>query len=84
MLSAHGQSANTTDGTKLDVAASGFWGGSLKRERTLVDVRIFNPLAPSNSNSSFGKFFVKHEHEKMLAHERVREVVYASFDSFVL
>lgn len=39
-------SANTMDGARLDVAASGFWG------RTLMDVRVFNPFAPSNNNTN--------------------------------
>ena len=34
---------------RLDVAASGLWGG--RRERTLMDVRVFNPFAPSNRNN---------------------------------
>ncbi len=38
-----GRSANTTIGARLDVAASGLWGG--RRERTLMDVRVFNPFA---------------------------------------
>ena len=31
------------------IAACGFWGGRL--ERSFFDVRVFNPLAPSNNNS---------------------------------
>jgi hypothetical protein len=38
-------SAITTDGARLDIAMNGFWGGRF--ERSLVDVRIFNPHAPS-------------------------------------
>ncbi len=44
------RSANTTNGARLDVAASGVWGD--RRERTLIDVRVFNPFAPSNSNTT--------------------------------
>lgn len=43
------KSANCQDGTRLDVAASGFWGC---RERAFFDVRIFNPFAQTNLNSS--------------------------------
>ena len=42
-----GRTANTKDGARLDVAASGFWGG--RRERTYIDVRVFNPLAPQTA-----------------------------------
>ena len=41
--------ANVEDGARLDIAANGFWGG--RYERTFIDVRIFNPHAPSNRNS---------------------------------
>ena len=34
-----GRSANTMHEARLDVAASGFWGG--RHEQTLVDVRIY-------------------------------------------
>ena len=50
----------------------------------LIDVRIFNPLSLSNSNISLGKCFVKHEHEKMQAYERVSEVEHASFVPLVM
>ena len=38
------------DGAHLDKAMNGFGGGW--PESAFVDVRIFNPYAPSNSNSS--------------------------------
>ena len=41
-----GTSAITEDGTRLDVAACGFWGGRF--EHAFFDVRVFNPHAPSN------------------------------------
>ncbi len=44
----HGSSANIQDGARLDIAANGVWGGRL--ERTYFDVRVFNPIAPSNRN----------------------------------
>ncbi len=40
------RTANISDGARLDIAANGLWGG--RHERTLMDVRVFNPLAPSN------------------------------------
>ena len=58
-----GRSANTTNGVRLDVAASGFWGG--RRERIFIDVRVFNPLAPSNCNTSLDRYLAKQEHEKI-------------------
>ena len=78
-----GRSANTTDGARLDVTASGFWGG--RCERTLIDVRVFNPFAPSNSNTNLDKCFAKHEREKMRVYkQRVREVEHTSFVPLVM
>ena len=38
---------NVEDGGKLDIAANEFWDGPF--ERTYINVRVFNPHAPSNS-----------------------------------
>ena len=38
------RSANTEDGARLDIVASGFWGGRFE-----YDVRVFNPHAVSNT-----------------------------------
>ena len=38
-------SANFQDGTRLDVAADGFWGSRL--EKAFFDVKVFYPYAPS-------------------------------------
>ena len=53
---------NTTDGACLDIAINGFWGG--RYERSFLDVRLFNPYAPSNRNTSIERYFKKHEQEK--------------------
>ncbi len=39
--------SNTQDGARLDIVASGFWGG--RSERSFFDVRVFKPHAHSNS-----------------------------------
>ena len=76
-------SAITTDGARLDIAANGFWGGRF--ERTYLDVRVFNPYAPSNRQSSIDKCFRKHELEKKRAYDqRIREVEQASFTPLVM
>ena len=54
--------ANTTEGARLDIALNGFWGS--RYERTYLDVRVFNPLATSNSNPSISNCYRKHENEK--------------------
>ena len=44
------RSAITEDQARLDVAASGVWGGRF--ERPFIDVRVFNPFASSNRSAS--------------------------------
>ena len=77
-----GASAVTDDGARLDIAASGFWGG--RYERAFFDVRIFNPHAPSN-RQPISTCYRKHENAKKRAYEqRVREIEHGSFTPLVL
>ena len=78
-----GASSNVQDGARLDIAANGFWGGRF--ERTYFDVRVFNPHAPSNQQSSLSSCYRRQESLKKRAYEqRVREVEHASFTPLVL
>jgi len=49
--------------TSADMAVDGLWGG--RSERCFVDVRVFNPFAPSNSSTSISSTFKKHENIKL-------------------
>ena len=76
------ESANSTDGARLDIAVNGFWGG--RYEKSYLDVRVFNPLAASNSNMSRENCYRKHEVEKKRIYEqRIREVEHTSFTPLV-
>ena len=78
-----GKTAICDEGARLDIAANGFWGG--RYERTFLDVRIFNPHAPSNSNQSLSVCYKTHEKSKKRAYEqRVREIEKATFTPIVL
>ena len=78
-----GASAVTEDGARLDIAANGFWGG--RYERAFFDVRVFNPMAPSNRQQSLAATYKKHERIKIRAYEqRVREVEHGSFTPLVM
>ena len=78
----NGASAITEDGARLDIAANGFWGG--RHERAYFDVRVFNPLAPSN-RQPLAACYRKHENIKKRAYEqRVREIEHGSFTPIVL
>ena len=75
--------ANTSDGARLDIAMNGFWGGRF--ERTFVDVRVFNPYAPSNRNLTISTCYRNHENQKKRAYDqRIREVEHATFTPLVL
>ena len=50
-----------------------------------MDVRVFNPYAPSNRISSIDKCYRKHEMvEKRAYTQQVREIEHSSFTSLVL
>ena len=72
------RTAIRTDQARLDVAASGLWGGRF--ERTYIDVRVFNPHAPSNRATSIPSCYTKHEKEKRRSYEkRIHEIEHSSF-----
>ena len=53
--------------------------------KTFFDVRVFNPIAPSNRGQTPAAAYRKHEREKKRAYEqRVREVEHSSFTPLVL
>lgn len=77
-----GATAISTEGARLDVAASGFWGGC--HERAFFDVRVFNPLAQSN-NQPLATCYRKHENLKKRAYDqRVWEIEHGTFTPPVL
>ena len=76
------KTSNSEDGARLDVSAQGFWGD--RQERAFFDVRVFNPLAPSNCKSSLNATYRRHENIKKRNYEqRVREVEHGSFTPLV-
>ena len=65
--------SSNTEGARLDVCAQGFWGN--RHQRPLFDVRVLNPLAPSNCRSSLASTYRKHESLKRRHYEqRVRKI----------
>ena len=75
-------SATREENAGHDVGVNGFWGGRF--ERAYIDVRVFNPHAPSNLSSRISSTYRRHEREKCLKYDqRVREVEHASFVPFV-
>ena len=74
--------AISEDCARLDIVVNGFWGSRL--ERAFFDVRVFNPLAPSN-RQPLPTCYRKHENLKKRAYEqRIREVERGSFTLLVM
>ena len=79
----NGASANSQDSARLDMSANGVWGGRF--QKTYFDVRVFNPLTPSNKNQAPASVYRKHELEKKRAYQqRIQEVEHSSFTPLVL
>ena len=78
----HRRTTTTDQDARLDIKASGFWGeGS---EKAFLDVRVFNPLAPSYRSLPIPSAYLRHEKEKRDRYEeRVREVERAAFTPLV-
>ena len=77
-----GASAIRSDGARVDIAVDDFCGN---RQRAFLDVRVFNPFAPSNRQSSLAAAYKSHEKEKKRAYrERIGEVEHGSFSPLVL
>ena len=67
---------------RLDIRTSGFWGRQL--DCAFFDVRVFNPFAQSNNNTSLSSVYRRHERqEQNVYEERVRMVDHASFTALV-
>ena len=62
----------------IDVRAQGFWG--VHHQQAYFDVRVFNPLAISNRQTTISTCFRSHDREKRRVYEQhVREVERGSF-----
>ena len=77
-----GSTANTQDGARMDIVASGFWGGTF--ERAFFDISVFNPLAPSKRHPSITTIYRQHESLKKRHYkQRIRDIEHSSFSPLV-
>ena len=75
-------SLNTEEGARLDISMCGFWGG--RCEKTYIDVKVFNPHAPTNRSSNPPAIYRRHEKMKKRSYEdRIREVEHSSFTPLI-
>ena len=74
--------ANTDANARLDIAADSVWGGRF--ERSYFDVRVFNPFAQSNLQTSLDAVYRRHKLDKIHQYDqRLREVKYLSFTPLI-
>ena len=74
--------ANVEDGARLDVSATGFWGG--RHQKAFFDVKVFNPNASSYRGSQVSSLYRKFEKDKRRKYEqKISEVEMASFTPLV-
>ena len=56
------RAANATSEARLDISARGFWDDRFSR--SLFDVRVFHPNAPSAVMAPLASQYIKHERSK--------------------
>ena len=75
------QSAITDDNARADIAVSSFWSS---RQRSFLDVRVFNPFSHTYNNSSIKACHRRNEKDKRRQYgERICNVEHASFTPLV-
>ena len=75
------KSANNANDARLDVSARSVWSPG---DKTFLDFRVFNSLAPSNSTLPLDRALLRHEDEKKRVYnERVLEVEKSTFSPIV-
>ena len=73
--------SNTSDGARADVSAIGLWQ---PLNRAFLDIRVFNPHAPSNAMREISQMYSHHEKEKKRQYNaRVIEVDKGTFTPVV-
>ena len=71
------QSAITDNNARSDIAVSNFWSS---RQRSYLDIRVFNPFSQSYNKSSIKACHRRNEKDKRRQYEeRIRNVEHASF-----
>ena len=60
--------SNKADGARVDITVNGFWGDRF--ERKFLNVRVFNPYAPTRRKFSISNCYRKHEEKKECSYEQ--------------
>ena len=73
--------SNTTDGARTDISALGFWQ---PLRRAFFDIRVFNPLAPTNWSKEIPNMYAQHEKLKKREYNaRILEIEKGSFSPVI-
>ena len=73
--------ANDADGARSDVSAVGLWH---PMNRAFIDVKVFNPHAPSNTARSLKQTYIQHEQDKKRSYlARILQVEKGTFSPAV-
>ena len=75
-------SAITTDDTRVDIQATGFWVN--RKQRAFFDVKVLNPFAKGYRDIPLTKCYKRCEQQKKKAcKEHIREVEHGSFSPLI-
>ena len=75
------RTTNTTREARVDISARGFW---TRGQKSFVDIRIFEPMAPSHLELNLEAAHRRNEQEKIRAYsERIQHVDHGSFTPLV-
>ena len=75
------RTANTSNEARVDISARGFW---TRGQKSFIDVRIFDPMAPCHRELTLEAAHQRNEREKIRAYgERIQHVDQGSFTPLV-
>ena len=77
----HNKTTTTEDDARLDIKASGLWGGRFSR--TFFDVKIFNPHAKSCPKTISDAYKYHESVETLKCQQRILDVEHSSFVSLI-
>ena len=76
--------AITDENARVDVRVRGFWGLAHGHQNAYLDVKVFNPSAPSYRKSQPQACYSQHERIKKRAYEqRINEIEHGSFTPLI-
>ena len=76
--------AITDENARVDICVRGFWGSAHGHPSAFLDVKVFNPSAPSYRKTQPQACYSQHERAKKWAYEqRINEIEHGSFTPLI-